>query len=70
MTKQETLRILNNFIDMMPKIYRKRNDNINVVRDIILRRTFTAGQTSCIELCRALGIDPFGHDFRQMEKEK
>lgn len=58
------LRILKNFIDMMPKIYRKRNQNYVVVRDILMNRSSTAGKTSCIYKCVELGIDPYGKDLK------
>ena len=63
MTHRETMRILQNFIDCMPKAYRKRHDNAAVVRDIILAGTNAAGRSSCVRLCRDLGIDPYGYDF-------
>lgn len=55
--------ILKNFIDIMPKAYRKRTQNWVVVRDILLNRTSTAGQTSCIKKCRELVIDPYGYEL-------
>jgi len=55
------LNILKNFLSMMPKVYRERNTNWIVVRDILLDGTSTAGRTSCIAKCRELGIDPCGH---------
>lgn len=57
------LQILSNFISNMPKIYRQRNVNSSVVRDILLRGTNHAGQGSCINECVALEIDPDGYDF-------
>ena len=61
--------ILHNFIEMMPKVYRKRNCNWIVVRDILLYRTTTSGKTSCIKKCLELGIDPFGYTFKSEVKE-
>jgi len=64
MTTDETLRILENYLDMMPKVYSKRHSNWVVARDLLLNRTSTAGRTSCIAKCRDLGIDPYGHDLK------
>lgn len=63
MSKSDELRILNNFIKNMPKVYRKRNVNWIVVQDILLNGTYTAGSTSCIAKCRELGIDPWGYEL-------
>lgn len=57
----DEIRVIQNFLDMMPNTYRKRHSNWVVVRDIILYRTFTGGCTSCMEECRRIGIDPDGH---------
>lgn len=59
------LDILKNYIQMMPKVYRKRNRNSIVVRDILMYRTSTAGHTSCIRKCIELGIDPDGYNFNE-----
>jgi hypothetical protein len=64
------LDILRNYIDMMPKTYRKRNRNSVVVRDILMYRKNTAGQTSCIKKCIELGIDPDGYDFKRRGRGK
>lgn len=55
------LDIIENFIHAMPKTYRARNHNHVVVRDILLRKTSTAGMTSCVMKCYELGIDPYGY---------
>ena len=52
------LQILKNYINMMPKIYRKRHCNWVIVRDILLANTATSGNTSCRNKCIELGIDP------------
>lgn len=65
MTKSDELRILNNFIENMPKVYRQRNVNWIVVQDILLNGTYTAGSTSCIAKCYELGIVPWGYDFKE-----
>jgi len=65
METPETLRILKNYISVMSKIYRQRNDNAAIVHDLILSGTSTAGRTSCIAKCRELGIDPYGHDLEE-----
>jgi len=61
MTKQEELRILKNFINMMTKSYRQRSINRTVVRDILMAGTSTMGSTSCAEKCEELGIDPYAY---------
>lgn len=68
MTNDEVIRVLKNFLDCMPKTYRRRNDNASVVQDIILFRTRTAGRTSCKELCREIGIDPCGHTLEPFKE--
>lgn len=63
-TQQQTeLRILKNFIDCMSKSYRNVTQNWEVVQDILMRGTSTAGQTSCIAKCREMGIDPYGYEI-------
>lgn len=69
MINKDELRILNNFICMMPKSYRKRTQNWVVVRDILLTNTATQGSTSCWLKCRELGINPDGYDFETEEGE-
>ena len=69
-TKEYELRILKNFIRVMPKVYRKRNVNYVVVREILLQGTYTSGQTSCIKKCRELGIDPYGYDLKGAVKDE
>lgn len=68
MTNDEIIRVLENFIDCMSKTYRKGNDNATVVHDIILFITRTAGRTNCIELCREIGIDPYGHTLEPFKE--
>jgi len=55
------LRILRNFIKKMPKVYRERNHNWCVVRDILLTGTNHSGMTSSIAKCVEIGIDPYGY---------
>ena len=62
-TKELELRILSNFINCMPKVYRQRNCNWAVIRDILLNGTSTAGRTSCIDKCIELQINPYGNNF-------
>lgn len=64
MDKAESLRIIRNYLARMPKTYRARNTNAMVVRDIILHGTRTAGQTSCMEYCQDIGIDPCGYTLK------
>lgn len=63
MSKEEELRILNNFINMMPKTYRKRNINRVVVRDLLMSGTSKMGSTSCTKKCIELGIKPDEYEF-------
>lgn len=65
MDPKEELRIVMNFLDSMTKAYAKRTMNWCVIRDIIMRRTSTAGMTSCIAKCRELGIDPYGYNLQE-----
>lgn len=66
----DELRILENFIACMPKTYRIRNTNSAVVHDILMRGTSTAGQTSCFEKCRELGIEPDGYTLAKAAETK
>ena len=65
--KEYELRILRNYLMMMPKAYRKRTVNWLVVRDILMRGTRTEGMTSCISKCIELGIDHSGYDLKEAE---
>lgn len=58
------IRLLKNYINKMPKVYRKRNVNWVIVRDLIMQGTSTAGRTSCITRCHDLGIDPWGYEVK------
>jgi GH35 family endo-1,4-beta-xylanase len=63
-TQQQTeLRIVKNFIKNMSKSYRNVTQNWEVVQDILMARSSTAGQASCIAKCRELGIDPYGYEI-------
>jgi hypothetical protein len=59
------LNIIKNFIDCMTKRYREKTMNCRVVHDILLKRTSTAGMTSCCRKCVELGIDPYGYTLEQ-----
>lgn len=59
--KEFELRVLRNHISNMTKTYRSRKQNFEIVRDILMRGTSTAGMTSCIAKCRELGIDPYAY---------
>lgn len=61
MSKENELRIVKNFLALMPKSYRQRHQNWFVVQSILIRGTDMAGSTSSIEKCRELGIDPDGY---------
>jgi hypothetical protein len=53
--------ILMNIEDYMPKAKRKRTTNIRIIQDYLLRRTSKGGQTSAIEQCLKLKVDPDGY---------
>lgn len=63
MSNKECKRILINFINNMPKVYRKRNQNWQIVRDILLMGTSKSGMTSSIEKCIELKIDPYKYSI-------
>lgn len=60
-------RLLRNFINHMPKTYRKRNCNWVIVKEFLQRGTAFAGSTSSRKKCIFLGIDPDGYT---LEREK
>jgi hypothetical protein len=60
----DELRVLENFINCMTKVYRQRNVNWAVVRDILMQGTSTSGRTSCTAKCIELGIDPWGYTLK------
>lgn len=64
------IRLLKNYLSNMPKVYRFRNQNWVVVRDLLMTGTSHAGQTSCIMKCRELGIDPYGYDLKGVVKDE
>lgn len=70
MRDEDIRRVLLNFIDCMPKAYRKRTRNARVVMDIIQRGTGQAGMTSCCEVCRRIGCDPDAYSFPNWEPEE
>ena len=57
------LRILKNYIDNMPKVYRKRNANWVIVQELLMAGTLHAGRTSSIKKCIELGIDAYDYDL-------
>ena len=61
--RDDELRIVKNFLGMMPKTYRKRSMNFVVVRDILMTGTSKMGRTSCCEKCTELGINPYGYEI-------
>lgn len=60
---EDIRRVLLNFISFMPRTYRKGSTNAMVVMDIIQRGTGQSGFTSCIEVCRKIGCDPYAFKF-------
>lgn len=65
MTPTDERRILRNFVEMMPKTYRKRSPNWVLVRDLITKGTNHAGMTSAIQECYKIGIDPDGYEIKE-----
>lgn len=63
MNKSEEIRIIKNYLKMMPKTYRKRNPNWCVVRDLLMSSTSHSGRTSSINKCIELGIAPDNHEI-------
>ena len=66
MTIADTLRVLQNHLDMSTRVYRKTTPNWVVVGDLILQGTSTAGCASCYEECRRIGIDPDGYELKRI----
>lgn len=62
--------IIKNFVNCMAKTYREITQNWRVVQDILLNGTSKAAETSCIEKCRELNIDPYGYDFTRLNKQE
>lgn len=65
-------RLLRNFIEHMPKVYRKRNANCVIVQEFLQAGTSKAGRTSSIEKCASMGLDPWGYtlEIQQFWKDK
>ena len=61
------LRILKNHIELMPKVYRKRNQNWVIVKDLLQAMTSKGGRSSSISKCYELGLDP--DDYQLENKE-
>ena len=61
MTNEYELIIIKNFIKQKPIVYRRRNQNYQIIGDILMNGTSHSGMTSCIEKCRELEIDPYGY---------
>ena len=62
------LRLLENYIHQKPIVYRVRNQNYNIVGDLLMRGTSTSGMTSCINKCVELGIDPYGYKLKGVKQ--
>lgn len=62
-TYDKEINILKNFLWDMPNVYRRRNENWVIVRDILMAGTSNAGMSSCIAKCRELRIDPYGYSL-------
>lgn len=60
-------RLLKNFIDHMPKVYRTRHCNWVIVQRFLQQGTSKAGSNSSREKCTKLGIDPWGYTLKREE---
>lgn len=56
-------RLLQRFIQMQPKTYRKRNTNWVIVRSFLQYYTSKQGSTSSRQKCIDLGIDPDAYEM-------
>ena len=56
--KETVFRLIKNHIELMPKVYRKRNCNWCIVSDL----TFN-GRGYSESICRSLGVDPDGYEW-------
>ncbi len=63
-------RLLEKYINMMPKTYRQRNRNWPIVQEFLQYHTAFAGSTSSIEKCIELGIDPDGYEIKTYSEYK
>ena len=61
-------RLLRNFINHMPKTYRKQNQNWVIAKDFLQSGTSQGGATSSMKKCRLLGIDPDGFTLERREE--
>ena len=68
MCKEDELRIVRNFIDHMPKTYRKHTMNFKVIQNILMEGTSHMGMTSCCKKCVELGIDPYKYTLESEDK--
>jgi len=61
--KRIELRLLKNHIELMPKVYRKRNTNVSIVQEFLQLGTSQGGRSSSYQKCIELGIDPDGKEI-------
>ena len=62
-------RLLRNFIEHMPKTYRKRNPNWVITKDFLQSGTSEGGSTSSRRKCLRLGIHPDGYTLEREVRE-
>ena len=63
--KETIFKLINNHIELMLKVYRKRNSNWVIVKDLTHN-----GSGYSESICRALGVDPYGYKWEVQENDK
>lgn len=61
--------VLKNIERRMPKAWRKRTTNIQMVKDFLMCHTSKGGRTSSYEMCKFLGVDADGYTFYKPIKQ-
>lgn len=60
-------RLLEAYVNKLPKTYRKSNCNWVIAQEFLQYKTSKQGSTSSIEKCIDLGIDPDGYTLERIE---
>ncbi|MDD7591524.1 MAG: hypothetical protein PUJ92_00775 [Bacilli bacterium] len=63
--KEIVFNLIKRHIELMPKVYRKRNSNWIIVSDL----TFY-GRGYSFSICSALSVDPNGYEWKKEDLEK
>ena len=63
--KEIVFNLIKRHIELMPKVYRKRNSNWSIVSDL----TFN-GRGYSFSICSALSVDPYGYEWKKEDLEK